>query len=176
MARNDKLGETFWAAYTPQDRAVLCFLRRDDQVLLIRKKRGLGAGKINGPGGKTESGERPQDAAVRETREEVGLEPLDPVHYGTLRFAFTDGYNLQVHVFVASRWCGTMTETEEAEPFWVSESEIPYDQMWQDDKWWLPAVLAGDDVEAEMAFDGDRMITWNIRFGSGVHLRSTGGS
>jgi len=45
-----------WASYTPQDRAVLCFLRDHERVLLIRKKRGLGAGKINAPGGKSESG------------------------------------------------------------------------------------------------------------------------
>ncbi|MEX2443680.1 MAG: 8-oxo-dGTP diphosphatase [Alkalispirochaeta sp.] len=173
MARNDKLDETFWATYTPQDRAVLCFLRGKNRVLLIRKKRGLGAGKINGPGGKTESGERPVEAAIRETREEVGLEPLDPIHYGTLRFAFTDGYNLEVYIYVASRWHGTLTDTDEAEPFWVAESDIPYDRMWADDRWWLPAVLAGDHVEAEMAFDGDRMITWNIRFASGIRLTST---
>lgn len=173
MARNDKFTIPFWEAYTPHDRAVLCFLRRDDHVLLIRKKRGLGSGKINGPGGKTESGERPLDAAIRETMEEVGLVPLDPIHYGTVRFAFTDGYHLEVHIFVASHWRGTLVETEEADPFWVAETDIPFDQMWEDDKWWLPAVLAGDHVEAEMAFDGDEMITWDIRFASGVRL--TGG-
>ncbi len=149
---------------------MLCFLQSEEMVLLIRKKRGLGAGKINGPGGKTEQGERPFDAAIRETREEVGLEPLDPVHYGTLRFAFTDGYNLEVHVYLASHWRGSLVETEEAEPFWVPIAEIPYDTMWEDDKWWLPAVLAGDHVEAEMAFDADRMLQWDIRFASGVHL------
>jgi len=142
-------------------------------VLLIRKKRGLGAGKINGPGGKTESGERPVDAAIRETCEEVGLEPEDPVHYGTLRFAFTDGYCLEVHIYIAFTWHGVLVETEEAEPFWVRKSEIPYENMWEDDRWWLPAILTGDHVEAEMAFDGDAMLTWDIRFASGVHAVGT---
>ncbi|MFW5694222.1 MAG: 8-oxo-dGTP diphosphatase [Alkalispirochaeta sp.] len=168
MTRNDTFDETFWAAYTPQDRAVLCFLQRDGEVLLIRKKRGLGAGKVNGPGGKTEPGERPVDAAIRETWEEVGLTPMDPIHYGTLRFAFTDGYYLEVYVYVASHWHGSLVETEEAEPFWVNTSDIPYHQMWEDDTWWLPPVLTGDHVEAEMAFDGDRMLTWDIRFATGA--------
>ena len=36
-----------WADWTPTVRATLLFVWRDDALLLIRKKRGLGAGKIN---------------------------------------------------------------------------------------------------------------------------------
>lgn len=157
-----------WHDFRPHDRAVLCFLHREGRVLLIRKKRGLGAGKVNGPGGKTEPGESPADTAIRETEEEVGLRPIDPVHYGTLRFAFRDGYLLEVYVYLTDRWDGEMVETDEATPFWVDEDRIPYDDMWEDDRWWLPRIIAGDHVEAEMEFDGDRMIAWDLRFASGV--------
>lgn len=157
-----------WTTYTPDDRAVLCFLRRDpDDVLLIRKKRGLGAGKINAPGGKLEDGETPQHTAIRETEEEVGLRPEDPAHHGTLRFAFTDGYRLEVSVFVAYTWSGVLTETDEAVPFWVTEEKIPFHEMWEDDAFWLPEILGGSSVEAEMLFDEDRMLTWDIRFSDG---------
>ena len=162
-----------WTSYAPDDRAVLGFLRTDGQVLLIRKKRGLGAGKVNAPGGKAESGERPVDTAVRETIEEVGLRPLDPEHYGTLRFAFLDGYRLEVYVYVAYRWDGDLVETDEALPFWVAEDGIPFNEMWEDDRCWLPNVLAGDHVEAEMAFDGDEMVWWDLRFASGTQLRGS---
>ena len=60
-----------------EQQATLCYLLKDDEVLLIRKKRGIGAGKINGPGGKVDPGETPLEAAVRETREEVGVTPLN---------------------------------------------------------------------------------------------------
>ena len=49
----------------------------EDDVLLIEKRRGLGEGWYNGPGGKCEAGETPRECAARETREEVGLE-VDP--------------------------------------------------------------------------------------------------
>jgi 8-oxo-dGTP diphosphatase len=159
-----------WASYTPHDRAVLCFLRDHERVLLIRKKRGLGAGKINAPGGKSESGETPRDAAIRETAEEVGLTPVDPIHYGTLRFAFADGYDLEVHIFVAYEWSGRLVETDEAIPIWTPIRDIPYDEMWADDRHWLPLVLAGDHIEAEMYFDGDQMVTWDLRSADGTHL------
>ena len=48
------------------EKATLLFLRKDDQILLIRKKRGLGKGKINGPGGRLDPGETLAECAVRE--------------------------------------------------------------------------------------------------------------
>ena len=55
-----------WSAWSAVDRATLLFVIRDGQILLIRKKRGLGAGKINGPGGKLDPGETWRAAAIRE--------------------------------------------------------------------------------------------------------------
>lgn len=170
-------GCTFdWSGYKPDEQAVLCFLYHGRQVLLIHKKRGLGAGKVNGPGGKREPGESLPDTAVREVREEVGLVPEDPRHHGTLRFAFADGYNLEVHLFVARAWSGHMRETDEAIPFWVKESEIPFEQMWEDDQHWLPHILKGLSVEAEMFFRGDRMEYWDIRYSDGTSRAGTNGS
>lgn len=152
-----------WLRYTPDDVAVLAFLRHEGRILLIHKKRGLGKGKINGPGGKREGTETLAETAQRETREEVGIEIFDPVHHGTLRFAFSTGYRLEVHIFVATEWAGELLETEEARPFWVDESSIPWDLMWEDDRHWLPHVLQGRMVEGWMRFHGDRMIWQDIR-------------
>jgi len=57
-----------WASWTPTERATLLFVLRDGQILLIHKKTGLGAGKINGPGGRIEPGESAQEGAIREVR------------------------------------------------------------------------------------------------------------
>ncbi len=50
---------TDWNNWEPGLRATLMFIVDEarEEVLLIRKKRGLGAGKINGPGGKIDPGE-----------------------------------------------------------------------------------------------------------------------
>lgn len=164
-----------WNEFSPADRAVLCFLRdrsssEAPSILLIEKKRGLGAGKVNAPGGKLDPGETPRDAAIRETEEEVGLVPEELTHHGVLRFIFTNGYHLEVHVFLSYRWRGTLTETDEAAPFWVAESDIPYERMWEDDRLWLPSVLRDRIVDAEMLFDDDHIVTWDIRFSDGERL------
>ena len=91
-----------WAAWKPTEYANLCFVMRGGQILLIRKKRGLGAGKINGPGGRLEKGETALESAVRETQEEVGVTPTGLEQIGELFFQFLDGYKLHVAVFAAS--------------------------------------------------------------------------
>lgn len=160
-----------WTRFVPVHTAVLCFVRSGQKVLLIRKKRGLGAGKINAPGGKCDPGETPYDAAIRETREEVGLLVSDIRNHGVLRFAFTDGYTLKVYVFLAYQHSGHALSTAEADPFWVTIDAIPYQEMWEDDRHWLPEVLSGRRVESEMLFHHDAMIDWDIRFSGGRRLR-----
>lgn len=65
-----RIHEIDWASWKAKDPATLVFVVKEGSILLIRKKRGLGAGKINGPGGRLEAGERPLEGAVREAQEE----------------------------------------------------------------------------------------------------------
>jgi 8-oxo-dGTP diphosphatase len=146
-----------------QEKAVLCFVRREEQVLLIVKKRGLGAGKVNAPGGKLEPGESFGQAAIRETAEEVGLAVSELEKRGSIGFTFTDGYTLYVEVFVTDRFAGNPEETDEAVPFWCPVADIPYERMWSDDLVWLPQLLAGYHVDAVFTFDGDLMLEGSVR-------------
>ncbi len=56
-------------------------------------------------------------------------------------------------VYLCSKWLGEPTETGEMKPQWYKTSEVPYDKMWKDDKYWLPKVIGGKFVEAEFVFD-----------------------
>ncbi len=152
-----------WRRWTPVDRATLLFVIRDGRMLLIRKKRGLGAGKINAPGGRLEPEETPLQAAIREVSEEVRVEPTDIEPSGELRFQFVDGYSIHVHVFRAAGHEGEPEETDEAIPLWVSLAEIPYDQMWEDDRIWLPWLLERRRFSGRFIFDGDRMLDHLLR-------------
>jgi 8-oxo-dGTP pyrophosphatase MutT (NUDIX family) len=152
------LADIDWNAWTPNDVAVLLFVIRGGEVLLIRKKRGLGAGKINAPGGRIEPGESPEAAAVRETQEEVGVTPSAPRRRGHLRFQFVDGYALECHVLSSDSCEGVARETDEAVPLWTSLHALPYAEMWSDDRLWLPLMLAGRVFRGRFVFDGDAML------------------
>ncbi len=153
-----------WSTWEPRERATLCFIVKDDRILLIRKKRGLGAGKINGPGGRLEPGETTLAAAIRETQEEVGLTPLEIEERGVLHFQFADGYSLHCTVFLARDCTGELIETDEAAPYWVDLAAIPYDEMWEDDQHWLPQIIVGQRFTAWFEFDGERMLSKDVRF------------
>ena len=112
-----------WKSWQPRERATLLFVVRDGEVLLIRKKRGFGAGKINGPGGRIEPGETSREAAIRETREELGIEALSPELRGELHFQFLDGYSLHCSVFVSTEFVGQPIETVEAVPWMPSPTK-----------------------------------------------------
>jgi 8-oxo-dGTP diphosphatase len=154
--------DDYWKTWEPRERATLCFLIQDGQILLIRKKRGLGAGKINGPGGRIEPGEEPHECAVRETSEEVGLTPRNVQNRGELHFQFADGYSLHCAVFVAHEFTGELIETDEALPIWTPLDSIPYDQMWADDIHWLPGVIAGGTFRGYFHFDGEKMLSKHL--------------
>ena len=152
-----------WSTWQPTIRATLMFVVRDNEVLLIRKKRGFGMGKINGPGGKLDLGETELDCAVRETEEELGIVARDAVKRGELWFQFVDGMAMHVAVFHATNHEGDTIETEEAAPLWTRIDAIPFEQMWADDIHWLHRMLTGkESFTGRFLFDSDSMVAHAI--------------
>ncbi len=147
---------------TPEQQATLCYILRNDEVLLIRKKRGIGAGKINGPGGKVDPGETPLEAAARETREEVGVTPLNLDLRGELRFHFAGGPTVHCLIYVAREFSGELCETAEALPLWFPASDLPYKEMWADDQHWLPLLLAGKRFRGSVNVEGEEALDQQI--------------
>ena len=155
-----------WSVWDPQQRATLLFVVRDGEVLLIHKKRGLGAGNINGPGGRLEPGETPVQAAVREVEEELCITPEEVSHCGELSFQFVDGLSIHCTVFRAESYQGTPAETDEAIPLWTPVDQIPYDKMWADDRCWLPLMLNRTPFKGHFIFDDHKMLDHRIETGA----------
>jgi len=153
-----RIDDIDWSRWIPKDVATLVFVEERERLLLIRKKRGLGAGKINGPGGKLEPGETPEQCAIREVREELCITPTGLSYRGENRFQFVDGYSIHVHVFHAHGYEGVPTETEEAVPLWFDRDQLPYAEMWEDDHLWVPLVLDASLFDGRFLFDDDRML------------------
>jgi 8-oxo-dGTP diphosphatase len=144
--------------------ATLCFVIQEGEVLLIEKKRGVGEGLFNGPGGKLEGKETPEKAAIRETLEETRIKPEIINKIGELKIIFGQEPFMFVHIFKAENFSGNPVETEEARPEWFEISEIPYDEMWPDDKYWIPRMLEGEKFMARFTFDDEGEEIQDYRF------------
>lgn len=148
------------AQNTKLRQATLLFLIKEGEILLAMKKRGFGVNKWNGVGGKVQPGESVEEAAKRETREEIGVEVDHLEKMGELNFYFENksDWNQQVIVYRSQNWRGEPQESEEMAPKWVRFDEVPYKEMWEDDADWLPHLIAGKQFEAYFLFDEEEKV------------------
>jgi len=132
----------------------ICFILKDGKVLLGMKKRGFGAGQWNGFGGKINPGETIEEGVKRETQEESGVIISDLEKVGIVNFYFSGKSKYpKVHVFKTSSFSKEPVETEEMRPQWFDIKNIPFDQMWPDDEYWLPLLLDGKKFQGEFYLD-----------------------
>lgn len=129
------------------------------EVLLGRKKTGLGRGHLVGPGGKVEPGETPRAAAARELFEEAGLklapESLSQVGQLTYPFPHRLEWSQVSIVFTAECQDGPVSESDELAPEWFALEMLPLHQMWDDARYWLLDALSGVYTEATFVFGVD---------------------
>ena len=142
----------------------ICVVHQDSRILLGLKKKGFGIGRWNGFGGKVESGENIEEAALRELREEAGLTALDMTKRGVIDFAFeNDPKTLEVHIFSATKFQGKPLESDEMSPKWFDIKAIPFEQMWSDDIHWLPMLLSEKLFKGNFLFDRPSDATYSAK-------------
>lgn len=151
-----------WEHWVPEQVTVLLFVIANGKILLMRKKRGLGAGKINAPGGRLERGESAQDCAIREAQEELRIHPRNVKAAGELFFHAEDQPRIHCYLFTASDYDGAPTETEEAVPRFYPIDEIPYDEMWEDNRYWLPLIISGQRVIGYSTFANEKLVDYKL--------------
>jgi len=137
-------------------KTAMCFIVNSDKILLIWKKKGVGNGFWNGPGGRLEKGEKPLDCVVREVVEETGIKPIKPERLGFVEF-YLDQKNLPdyvAYVYGTEKFSGILKETDEANPKWFPIDKIPYEKMFAEDKkYWVPLVIEKKAFKGKFYFD-----------------------
>lgn len=108
----------------------------------------------NGFGGKPNPSEAIEEAARREVKEEakVIVERLEKV--AEIEFILrAEQMQVTMQVFFATGWENEPEETEEMRPEWFEMDKIPYEQMWQADRDWLPIIFSGKKIKAKYTYE-----------------------
>lgn len=141
------------------NQATIGFLVREGKVCLGMKKRDFGKDKYNGFGGKVGNkeefkNETVEESLIREGTEEFGIVVTKMKKAAELVYEWKDGSKL-VHVFVIEEWEGEPRESDEMRPEWFDIAKLPFEQMWDDDKYWVSDVLTGNMVKFKFVMGED---------------------
>jgi 8-oxo-dGTP diphosphatase len=148
--------------------ATLIYIRRDGKTLMVhrnKKPNDMHMGKWNGMGGKLEQGESPEECAVREAREETGLELREPRLAGFITFpAFDDFEDWYVFLFTATEFSGELIESPEGHLEWIRDTDLLDLNLWDGDRVFLPWVLAGRFFSAKFEYSAGKMTKYDVVF------------
>jgi len=113
--------------------SALCYLTDAGRLLMLQRKKEPFSMHWAAPGGKLEPGETPEEAVVREVREETGLSVRDLRLRAVCSETGEDpNYNWLLFIFQAGAYDGRLTPSDEGELRWV-----PIDRL---DEWPIPEV------------------------------------
>ncbi|BCP55115.1 NTP pyrophosphohydrolase [Kaistia sp. 32K] len=98
----------------------------DNRILIAQRPEGKAlAGLWEFPGGKVDAGETPEDALIRELREELGVETktacLAPLTFASHTY---DDFHLLMPLYVCRRWTGFPQSLEGQALKWVRAKQL----------------------------------------------------
>lgn len=157
------MNKTFQMVKNKPDRySTCCYIKKDDCYLLLyrnKKENDYNEGKWIGVGGGFEKGEDATQCAIREIKEETGLNALSLECYGEVDF-FYDGYYEKMYVYEVTDFDGGLIECDEGELKWIPIKDIYNYPMWEGDKAFLPKLINHEAYfKIELVYKDDKLVS-----------------
>lgn len=138
----------------------LCYIENDGKYLLIyrnKKKNDCNQGKYIGVGGHFEEKEGPYDCAIREVKEETGLD-IKPVYRGIITFASDKYETEQMHLFTATEFTGEICGCDEGDLVWIDKKSLKDLSMWEGDYIFLDLLEKRESFfSLKLRYDGETL-------------------
>ena len=138
----------------------LCYIENDGKYLLIyrnKKKNDCNQGKYIGVGGHFEEKEGPYDCAIREVKEETGLD-IKPVYRGIITFASDKYETEQMHLFTATEFTGEICGCDEGDLVWIDKNSLKDLSMWEGDYIFLDLLEKRESFfSLKLRYDGETL-------------------
>lgn len=108
----------------PIRKAVRCYLIKDNEVVVTKYKKGnKKEGYYDIPGGKIEEGESPKQTAIREMKEETGIEIQNLKYKGIMTIEYPNRMFI-FDTFISKEYEGEPQEFEENTSEWIDIDEL----------------------------------------------------
>ena len=148
--------------------ATLCYIIDNNKTLMIyrnKKENDYHEGKWNGLGGKFELGESPEDCAIREMKEETGLDIKNPVMKGFITFPNFDGVDdWYVFIFVIKEFEGELIDSPEGHLEWIENNKLSELNLWEGDKVFLPWLFQEKFFSAKFNYKNGKFVDYEVIF------------
>lgn len=144
-------------------KSTLCYIETEKKYLMLyrnKKKNDPNGGKWIGVGGKLEQGETPKECALREIKEETGLQFTDLTERGVVYFESDEWESETMYLFTAAGDERTvLTDCDEGELRWIEKSAIMDLPLWEGDRIFLKDLLEGKPtVELFLRYVGNSLV------------------
>ena len=108
----------------PIRKAVRCYLIKDNEVVVTKYKKGnKKEGYYDIPGGKIEEGESPKQTAIREMKEETGIEIQNLKYKGIMTIEYPDRMFI-FDTFISKEYEGEPQNMKENTSEWIEINEL----------------------------------------------------
>lgn len=148
--------------------ATLCYLRRDGHTLMlhrVKKANDMHEGKWNGLGGKLEPGESPEECAIREIREEAGLQVHHLTLKGVLTFpAFDEFEDWYCFVYIVDDFSGELINSTEGNLRWIPNDELLALNLWEGDRIFIPWLDQPGTFSGKFNYANKQLIDHTVVF------------
>ena len=144
---------------------VLAYIEKDNSYLMLlrnKKKHDINANKWIGVGGHLEKEETPEDALIREIKEETGLDVISYSKKGLIHFNYDDISEL-MHLYVVNSFKGELIECDEGTLKWIKKCDLFSLELWEGDKIFLKNLLNNEPYfELELNYLKDKLISYRF--------------
>ena len=150
--------------------AVMVILRSGDHLLLLKRARPPHQGFITPIGGKIDPFEDPNETAIRESREETGIE-LSNLHYlGSLIEHAPANYNWHCLIYAADIPWQEAPPCDEGELQWIAIDSLGTFPLPPTDQWIYQYMIRQQAFMFNAAFDVDLKMLWMREEIEGIRL------
>ena len=144
--------------------STLCYIEKDEKYLMLyrnKKKNDVNGGKWIGVGGKLEENESPDEALLREVKEETGLTLTSYRFRGIITFVSDTWEGEYMYLYTADGFEGEIIECDEGELSWIDKSSVLDLPTWAGDRVFLTRLLDNDPepMFIKLTYEGDDLVS-----------------